>query len=109
MRTCVRMTAQPHPGVRLRRALDQGNVFLAEVAARELGRLSLQDSLDLVVLYAQAGDPKFERAAARWLSRLLEEKTLSTREVALAANVLLELQGRASEDAVRLLSAIART
>lgn len=103
------MTAQPHPSVRLRRALDQGNVFLAEIAARELGRLSLEDSLGLVVLYARARDPRFERAAARWLSQLVEQKDIAPQDVALAANALLALRGRVSAEAAQLLSGIART
>lgn len=98
--------AWPHPSVRLQRALDQGNVFLAELAAREMPRLSLHDSLGLVVLYAQSGDPKFERASARWLTRVIEERALSTQQVALAANALLELQGNHARHGARLLDGL---
>jgi hypothetical protein len=100
------MTAQPHPQVRLRHALDQGNVFLAELAAREMPRLSLQDSLGLVVLYARAGDAKFERASARWLSRVIEERSLSTQQVALAAIALLELRGTRARCGAQLLDGL---
>lgn len=103
------MTAQPHPSIRLRRAIDQGNVFLAEIAARDMGRLSLQDSLSLVVLYARCGDPKFERASARWLSRVIEERSLSTQQVALAANALLELRGTQARHGAQLLGGLAGT
>ena len=43
--------------------------------------LALGDALQLVVLYAEAGDGKFERAAVRWLGRLLEERPLVLSEV----------------------------
>ena len=39
----------------------------------ELGSLSLEDALQLVVLYAEAEDDKFDKAAVRWLGRLLLE------------------------------------
>jgi hypothetical protein len=42
-------------------------VFQAEIAARELGFLSLQNALALVVLYTQEDSPKFESAAVGWL------------------------------------------
>jgi hypothetical protein len=47
--------------------------MLAEVTARELGRLSLEDALQLRFLYAEKGPTKFERAALRWLGRYVTE------------------------------------
>ena len=41
--------------------------------ARELPNLSLEDSLQLVHLYAERGSPKYDRAAMRWLERYLTE------------------------------------
>jgi hypothetical protein len=74
----------------------------AEAAARELGRLSLQDALRLVELYAAYEADKFERAALRWYERFLAERqpTLLQAQVALAA--LGELRG-CSEPASKLL------
>ncbi len=46
---------------------------MAEDAARDLPKLSLEDALQLVHLYADQGAPKFDRAALRWLGRYLEE------------------------------------
>ena len=63
------MTAQPHPYVRFRRAIERGALWLAEDAARELPNLPLEDALQLVHLYAERGSPKYERAALRWLER----------------------------------------
>jgi hypothetical protein len=47
---------------------------MAEDAARELPTLSLQDALQLV-LYAERGSPKYEKAALRWLERYLVESS----------------------------------
>ena len=40
---------------------------MAEDAARELHKLSLEEALELVHLYAERESPKFEPAARRWL------------------------------------------
>jgi len=45
------MTAQGHPRAILKRAVERGNVVIAEATARELG-LSLEEALQLVLLYA---------------------------------------------------------
>lgn len=47
--------------------------MLAEAAALEAGYLTLADALALTALYASAGDPKFEKAAVRWLARFALE------------------------------------
>jgi len=52
--------------VRFRRAIEARSVLLAELTAREMRHLTLEDALELVSLYATAGDKKFERAACRW-------------------------------------------
>lgn len=76
------MTAEAHPHVRFRRAIERRALWLAEDAARELPNLSLQDALQLVHLYADRGSPKFEPAARRWLIRYLSEGTPSLEDVA---------------------------
>jgi hypothetical protein len=45
----------------------------AEAAARELGRLGLLDALDYLALVATEEPARFERAARRWMTRLLDE------------------------------------
>jgi hypothetical protein len=55
---------------------------MAEDAARELPNLSLEDTLQLVHLYAERDSPKFEPAARRWLVRYLTEGSPSMRDVA---------------------------
>jgi hypothetical protein len=59
------MTSHGSAGGRFQRAVDRVNIEQAELAARELGHLSLMDSLSLVVLYARACSHKFEPAAVR--------------------------------------------
>jgi hypothetical protein len=67
------MTSQRHPYARFRRALATGNPRIAEAAAREVQRLNLADALDLCLLYR--GEPaKYERAAARWIARLIADR-----------------------------------
>jgi len=46
---------------------------LLEAAAAELPRIGLDDALVILLVLAQANDPRFDRAAARWVGRLLTE------------------------------------
>ena len=66
------MTAQGHPRSIFKRAIERGNVVVAEATAREIG-LSLEEALQLVLLYAAYEPAKLERAALRWFSRYLDE------------------------------------
>ena len=87
------MTAPPSPHIRFRRAIDAKSVVLAELTAREMRHLTLEDALELVVLYAETGDAKFERAASRWLGRLIvERENLTLGEAQLAAAALVGLE-----------------
>jgi hypothetical protein len=67
------VTAQGHPRTRFKRAIEGRWLFHAEVAAREMDRLTLAEALELVLLYAEVEGAKFERAAVRWFSRYLDE------------------------------------
>jgi hypothetical protein len=86
------VTAQPHAHVRFRQAIERRALWLAEDAARELPKLSLQDALQLVHLYAERGSPKYERAAMRWLERYIAEGSPSLSQY---ASVVRELAARA--------------
>jgi hypothetical protein len=82
------VTAQGHPRAIFKRAIERGNVVLAEMTARELGRLTLEEALSLLVLYAEKEPAKYERAALRWFSRYVTEGnavSLLRAQVALAA------------------------
>ena len=101
------MTAQPSPPIRFRRAIDARSVLLAELTAREMRHLTLEDALELVVLYAEAGDEKFERAACRWLSRLTNEReNLTLGEAQLAAAALAGLKDAPATAAATLRSVV---
>jgi hypothetical protein len=86
---------------------EQGDVFRAELAARELPNVTLENALRLVLVYAQADDPKFEHAAVRWVGRLIAERRDTTiGSVQLAAGALMELRGHRRDTAVTVLRAL---
>lgn len=102
------MTAQGHVRSIFKRAVENGNVLVAEMTARELGRLSLVEALELTALVAQKDPARCSRYAVRWLRRLLEEdEMLTIEEAALAASALAALGGRGSDEALSTLSAMA--
>ena len=55
-----------------KRAIQHGNVLIAETTAREFA-LTLEEALQLVLLYAAYEPAKLERAALRWFRRWLDE------------------------------------
>jgi hypothetical protein len=73
------------------RALDRGNVWVAEAVAREHPAVSLEDALRLVYLYAERQSPKFGGPAVKWLRRYLDERSPELSEV---ARVVAELAQR---------------
>src|SRR3954469_11045470 len=81
----VFVTSQGHPYTRFRRALATGNSRIAEAAARDLEHVALADALALCLLYRD--DPeRYERAAARWIARLIAERPkIQLSEIELAA------------------------
>ena len=102
------MTAQGHPRAIFKRAIENGNVLVAEMTARELGRLSLAEALALTALVVQKDPARRSRYVVRWLRRLLEEDELLTiEEAALAASALTALGGRGQGEALAALSAMA--
>jgi hypothetical protein len=72
------LTSQGTAAGRFQRAIERSNLFQADLAARELGRLSLGHALALCRLMVEEGDPRAERACLRWFSRMLVESKLST-------------------------------
>jgi hypothetical protein len=84
------LTSQGHPGARLRRALAARNLTAAEQAAFEIAFIPLTDARELVELYAEEGDPKYERAALKYLARYLAEEEPSLMDLAQVAGLLAE-------------------
>ena len=78
--------------------------MLAEVTAREIGRVTIAEALELTALVARKQPHRYGRFAARWLCLWLEEHEKATLEhVALLVSnlrVLANLNDRASALAV---------
>jgi len=111
-----RMTSQGSVQARFTRAIKARNLFMAEVALREMRAPSLLEALDYLELLAVTKPEKLEAAAIRWHGRLeLEAKvmTLEESQLALAAlaslcagdreaiEILRRLMGRVSPTLVR--------
>ena len=80
LRTYVPMTSQGSAYARFRRALLTKNLAIIDAAAAELPRLSLDDALRVLVVMAEKGDRRFERAAARFAGRVTVERGLNPSE-----------------------------
>jgi len=102
------MTSQGTAHDRFQRAIHQRNVQNAEMAAREMGRVSLADALSLCELLAAADPKRYERAALRWLQRFIDERLPPLTEVALAASALAELRHGRRAVGVEVLKRILR-
>ena len=84
------VTSEGRPGARLQRALAARNLTRAEQAAFEVPFVPLESARELVELYAEKGDPKYERAALKYLTRYMAEGNPSLADVARIAAVLAE-------------------
>jgi hypothetical protein len=85
-------TSQGHPRTIFRRALEHDNLVLAEVTAREIGRVTIAEALELTALVARKQPHRYGRFAARWLCLWLEEHEKATLEdVALLVSNLRSL------------------
>jgi hypothetical protein len=77
---------------------------IAEATAKEIGRLSLDEALELTILIARKDPRRHPRVAARWLRRYLEESPGPTiEEAGLVASCLVALPTRSYLEAVRTL------
>lgn len=102
------MTAQGSQRTRFKRAIERRSLLNAELAAREMGAVTLEEALQLVVLYAEQGDPRAERAMVRWLGRLFSEKRMEFALAARCVELVTELRGPEAERAATALEALAR-
>lgn len=75
--------------IRFREALATQRLDAVIAAAADLPRVGLDDALEILALLAESGDRRFERAAVRWLGRLLLETPATLRDVRFAV-VLVE-------------------
>jgi hypothetical protein len=58
---------------RFKRSLETRRLSVVLAAAAELSHVSVDDALEILILMAHEEDPRFDRAAARWVGRLLTE------------------------------------
>ena len=102
------MTSQGTAHGRFQRAIQRRHVQAAEMAAREMGGLSLADALTLCELLANTDPTRYERAALRWLQRFIDERLPPLTEVALAASALAELRHGQRNTGVETLKRLLR-
>jgi hypothetical protein len=93
---------------RFQRAGNRRHLLAGEMAAREMGGLSLADALSLRELLANVDPARYERAALRWLQRFIEERLPPLTEVALAASALAELRHGQRNTGVETLKRLVR-
>ena len=103
------MTSQGTAHGRFTRAIQQRNLFAAQIALRELGNSrSLLVALDYLALLAELKPERFPAAAVRWHGRLeLEAPTLTLTESQFALAALAVL-GDGEPDAVGQLRTLLR-
>jgi hypothetical protein len=103
------LTAQGSPRAIFQRAIERGNLAVAETTLRvEIARPSLVDLLELTALIALKEPHRQPRVAARWLQRWLEAHRFATvYDVAFAASALQALGGRHHSHALTTLRAMA--
>jgi hypothetical protein len=88
------LTAQGDSRAVYQRAIEHGNLLVAEATLRELGRPSLAELLELTILIAFKDPRRHQRVAARWLVRYLQERDQATiNEAAFAIASLVALAG----------------
>ena len=104
------MTSQGHPLAVFRRAIEAGNVLVAEATARELGRIGLGEALELTALVARHDRVRGRRVAARWLERWLAETPAPTiDEAAMVVGNLAALGGGSHGTALAALRDLLRS
>jgi hypothetical protein len=90
------------PYANFRRSLESRKLSLVLPAAAELPWINLTDSLEILALLSQEGDPRFERAAARWTGRLLTETPPMTLKEARWVLAMVEQLPRCKESLSRI-------
>jgi hypothetical protein len=61
------------PYARFQRSLETRKLSVVLIAAAELQSIQLDDALEILILMAAEKDPRFDRAAARWVGRRFAE------------------------------------
>lgn len=99
------MTVQGHPRTIFQRAIEHGNLTVAEATLRtEIPKPTLVDLLDLTALIAFKQPERYSRVAGRWLLRYLqavEDATID--DAAYVTGCLQALGGHRHEHALAAL------
>jgi hypothetical protein len=103
------VTATGHPRAVFKRAIERGDLAVAEAMVREIGRVSLEEALELTALIAVKERHRHERVAARWLRLYLDERAVSLDEVGWVVACLKQLGGPRQRVAVEALRASCRS
>lgn len=74
--------------------------------ARELGRISLAEALELTTLIARKEPRRLQRVAVRWLERYLQECEPTLAQAGLAVSALTALSEEHPGEAVRVLRSL---
>lgn len=82
--------------------------MVAEIAAREVGRLDLSEALELTALIAERDRLRSDRYRVRWLQRCIQERALSIAEVVLIGAALSALGGPCQAQALAFLRGTGR-
>ncbi len=67
------MSIKGSPYANFQRSRQTRKLSLVLAAAAELEHVRLDDALEILALMAQESDPRFDRAAVRWIGRLFTE------------------------------------
>jgi len=94
--------------VTFQRAIEHGNLIVAEITARELGRLDLADALELTALIALRSRERGGRASMRWLRWWLGSREPALDETTMVVGCLAALGGPAHAAALSTLRAVVR-
>jgi hypothetical protein len=102
------MTSQGSAHGRFQRAIRNRNLLNAEIAAREIGELSLPDALAFCLLLADLEPARWSRAIARWHARfVLEASRMTVDESMLALSAAKALAGSQRATAAYTLQRLA--
>jgi hypothetical protein len=98
------VTSQGSPYMRLRRALDRGNLTEAFSAGSELEHVGLGEALELCLLIREKAPDRYDRAALRWHGRLCREVDVSLEEAQAVLAALALLSGDRKRNAAFALA-----
>jgi hypothetical protein len=95
------MTSQGNPRAVFASYRTHKNRLVAEVTARQISMVSLEEALSLVVLVAEVPPEKLDAYARRWIARLASERPVTLGGLNLAITALRALPSPRGVTALR--------